>query len=385
MATRCVKAVAAAVHHVRSMDRDRGRRQPGNVAIRVAHLTSAHRRSDTRIFVKQCRSLATFHDVTLVVGDGMGNQSSNGVSIIDAGKSASRIRRMAAAPWRTLSAAPDADLYHLHDPELIPVGLHLKRNGKTVIFDAHEDLPQQILSKHYLPHFTRKPVSALAASFEMAALKRFDGIVAATPHIRSTFAGLRTIDICNYPVASEIRPAPWCRKEPAACYVGTICPARGSREIRDAATRLTHGRFIVAGGHMPETRNLESWGFLDRLNVHKVLDCSMVGIVTLHPTPAYLPSLPVKMFEYMAAGIPVIASDFPLWRQIVTEADCGVLVDPLNPRAIAEAVDYFLSHPAEAERLGRNGRQAVEQRYNWSSEARKLRDFYLAVLGSDAS
>jgi glycosyltransferase involved in cell wall biosynthesis len=102
----------------------------------------------------------------------------------------------------------------------------------------------------------------------------------------------------------------------------------------------------------------------------------VAGLVTLHPVINYLDALPVKMFEYMAAGIPVIASDFPLWREIVLGNQCGLCVDPMDPTAIAKAIDFLVIHPAEARQMGENGRRAVLERYNWSVEQAKLLTYY---------
>jgi glycosyltransferase involved in cell wall biosynthesis len=88
------------------------------------------------------------------------------------------------------------------------------------------------------------------------------------------------------------------------------------------------------------------------------------------------------MFEYMAAGLPVIASRFPLWREIVEGNDCGVCVDPLDPAAIAAAIDLFCGDPALARRMGENGRRAVLARYDWRGEADKLAAFHDALVAA---
>ena len=110
------------------------------------------------------------------------------------------------------------------------------------------------------------------------------------------------------------------------------------------------------------------------------MNAPIAGMVIFRPVPNHINSQPNKLFEYMSAGIPVIASNFPLWQQIVEGNKCGLCVDPLNTRAIAEAIDYMVEHPEEAEEMGQNGREAVLEKYNWEIEEQKLLSFYQQVL-----
>ena len=114
--------------------------------------------------------------------------------------------------------------------------------------------------------------------------------------------------------------------------------------------------------------------------VSELLAQARVGVATLHPDPNYLGSLPTKLFEYMAAGLPVVASNFPLWKEIVEGNKCGLTVNPLDPEEIAHAIEYLINHPDEARRMGENGRQAVLEKYNWETEGKKLLALYEKLL-----
>jgi glycosyltransferase involved in cell wall biosynthesis len=106
----------------------------------------------------------------------------------------------------------------------------------------------------------------------------------------------------------------------------------------------------------------------------------MAGLVTLKPLVNYLDSLPVKMFEYMEAGIPVIASNFPYWKSIVEPIDCGICVDPQDPEAIRKAILELVNNPVKAHEMGKKGREAIWTKYNWSIEEQKLLSFYQRMI-----
>ena len=364
---------------------------------RIVHLTSAHPRNDTRIFIKQCRTLAAHgYDVTLVVADGKGLELRDGVRIIDVGRLEGRVKRIFSTTRKVLAEAlaQDADIFHLHDPELIPAGLKLKRLGKTVIFDSHEDVTRQLLGKPYLGKLARHTLSMAWSLFERYACTRFDGIIAATPFIRDSFLKINpnTVDVNNFPLIGELDAAgPWDSKHPEVCYVGGIGAIRGIRELVAAGAALQSGARINLAGQFSEpaveaeVKAAPGWarvnqvGVLDRPAVRTLLMRSVAGIVTFHPLPNHLDAHPTKMFEYMSSGIAVIASNFPLWRDIIEGNECGLCVDPLDATALAAAIDRLVSCPELARRMGENGRKAVLEKYNWSVQARKLTDFYGAI------
>lgn len=361
---------------------------------KVAHLTSAHSRYDIRIFLKQCLSLADAgYSVSLVVADGKGDERHRGVSIYDVGASKGRFDRMHNAVRRVFlkAAGLNADIYHLHDPELIPIGLKLKKLGKRVIFDSHEDASADILSKPYIIRPARHLISRLLAAYEARACSRFDVVVAATPHIRDKFLPINplTVDVNNFPILDEFATgADWSRKRRQVCYVGGIEASRGVREMVSAMSEIQSdarlqlaGRFNEAGLDA-EVRTYAGWsrvdalGYLCRTSVRDLLWRSVAGLLIFHPTPNHIDAQPNKMFEYMSAGIPIIASNFPLWQEIIEENRCGLCVAPMNPVAIAVAIDFVMGDPNVAMQMGQNGQRAVEDLYNWSIEVKKLLALY---------
>ncbi|WP_109441896.1 glycosyltransferase family 4 protein [Acinetobacter haemolyticus] len=368
--------------------------------MKICHLTSAHPRFDIRIFRKQCSSLSKKFTTFLVVADGIGNEVNNNINIIDIGKPSSRQDRIFNTPNKVLKAALDinADIYHLHDPELLFIALKLKNSGKKVIFDAHEDLPKQILAKPYLNLFLAKIISMFAKYYEEYICSKLDCIVTATPAIRDKFSKFckKVIDINNYPLLGELTPLDkdWSKIQNEIAYVGGISKIRGIEQVVSSLSLLKTSTKLNLVGSFGEkityenARRSEGWsrvnelGQLNRNEVKEVLQSSVAGLVTFLPVPNHIDAQPNKMFEYMSAGIPVIGSNYPLWKSIIEGNNCGICVNPESPKEIAAAIDKLVSNKELAQEMGKNGINAVNEKYNWSIEEAKLFKLYEELLGS---
>ena len=367
--------------------------------IKVAHLSSAHPPADTRIFYKECRTLAQAgYEVVLIIPHDR-DEIVNGVRIRAVSKPTSRFDRMMSTVREVYRAAleEDAIIYHFHDPELIPVGILLKNKGKKVIYDVHEDLPRQVLTKPWIKPFLRRVVGAGAQAVEKFCAHYFDRIITVTSTIAERFPENKTTIVHNYPILEEFAGTdfiPYQKRNPLVVYVGGITVIRGIKEMVNAMNLIPEtlgARLVLAGKFSPPAlendvssmagwSNVEYLGWQSREEVADLLNKARIGLVLLHPTLNYMNAYPIKLFEYMAAGIPVVASDFPLWRKIVSDIGCGLVADPLNPQAIADAILWLLAHPVEAEIMGKRGQDAVIKKYNWNTESQELLDVYQSLV-----
>jgi glycosyltransferase involved in cell wall biosynthesis len=364
-----------------------------------------HSALDGRIFRKECRALERAGFQVTVIGPHAADAVADRVQIRSVRKHPARLARMTHTVLQVCREAlrQDADLYHFHDPELIPVGLLLRAKGKKVIYDIHEDLPKDILSKPYLPRWSRWALAGMIKRVEQLACGCFSAMIAVTPAIAERFRTLKppTRVVYNYPCVNELvlahDPIPWSERAQSVAYVGGIMRQRAIREMVFAMGRLPlslpatlelAGTEVPADANPDELRHDAGWvrvchhGLLDQPATFRLLRRVRAGLVLFHPEPNHTEAMPQKIFEYMGAGLPVIASDFPLWRRILGEINCAIFVDPTSPDEIARAIEYVLTHSEEAEQMGLRGRAAVLRHYNWESEAQKLVQLYCGLLGT---
>lgn len=371
-------------------------RKAAALTTRVAMMSSVHAPDDIRIARKEGRSLAEAGcDVFFVVPERNESGSIKPVNGIYLRRPANRKVRMTRTAFEVFWQAckSKAQICHFHDPELLPYGVLLKIAGRTVIYDVHEDLPRQILSKHWITPGIRTVVSKAVAIVEKSCTVFFDAIIAATPAIAEHFPPSKTVLVQNFPLCGELFSTDFPEyrsRENSFAYVGGISAIRGAKEMIAAFGEVNpkwRAVLEVAGKFDPphledRLKSLAGWrsvihrGWLSRDETAALLGRSRAGLVLFHPEPNHVSAQPNKLFEYMSAGIPVIASNFPLWKRLIEGERCGLCVNPLNPKEIAAAIEFVLENPEEAEEMGKRGKQAVEKVYNWEMESRKLLQLY---------
>lgn len=366
---------------------------------KVCILTSVHQALDIRIFYKEALTLKKAGYKVTLIAQHKSNEINKGIKIIALPKPKNRLNRILVTTWKVFKLAlkEKANIYHFHDPELIPIGLLLKIFTRyNVIYDVHEDVEATILTKEWIPKFFRFILSKTFAAFESWASKKFDYIIAATPHIKSKFNVSSVTDIKNYPVICSKKhrkyPVFNNKSEYSLIYVGVLSEERGVKTVIESlrfikffrkAKLVLIGRFYNKKFEQDCKKLKENYGLRIEFKglclpdeVFEYLIKADVGMVCLHPLPNIIEALPNKLFEYMLAGLPIIASNFPIWKKIIEENKCGICVDPLNPREIAKAIDYLIEHPDKARKMGENGRKIILEKYNWENESKKLLKIY---------
>lgn len=361
----------------------------------VCHLSSVHSRDDVRVFYKQCVSLEKAgYKVHLVLADGRRHERKQGVIIQDVGSFDSRKKRMLVAPFRLLKRALyiSADAYQIHDPELIPMAILLKKlTRKVVIYDMHESYADLFAHKEYLTKAQRAFFSMMIRRLEKAALKHLDQGITVTEHISQKYNNIPVVH--NYPILAEwegIDTNMERYKSRNICYLGSITKERGIIQMLTAIESIDCTLHLAGNFEPPELRDelsrmpgfvkVVEHGFIDRVEAAELLGSCALGLFLIHPHANYLYSLPTKMLEYMAAALPIVASNIPANIELLDSSNSGRYIDPMDVKAIAKVIEEMLANPDELSKRGFVGREFVFSHASWEAEQDKYLQIYSDLL-----
>ena len=364
----------------------------------IVHVSSAHPWTDNRVHLREAASAARAgYRVGLIAVDSSVSVPETGVRVIRLLPRRPRLARMILNGLDAVGEAirSGAPVVHLHDPELawaVPVLRLLRR---SVVFDAHEDLPDQVVSKAYIGPVSRTALRGVAL-IVVAVERRASRVVAATAAIAERYDASRTVIVQNFPRLRPVEASAGSVLERPArvVFIGALDVARGGHTLAevpvsaafpaawrlDLAGTITNVSLRERFDDLARRGVVTQHGHVSPAAARDLLLEARVGIVTFHPTEAHLNALPTKMFEYMAAGLAVIVSDFPLWRSLLEPFDCATFVDPTDPVAIARAVAAYDASPERLERHGANAARAARDVFNWTSEEAALLEMYHALL-----
>lgn len=364
--------------------------------MRVCHLSSVHRQEDPRIFHKECCSLSNAgYEVYLITkGKTYDKKGVHIIGIESAGET--RLKRMLGTTKNLYKKAVElnADVYHAHDPELLPVLMKLKRRGKTVIFDSHENTIATIDERTYWPKTIRKIVRVFYDKYQTHVCRRVDAVVTATPNITDYFKSLgckRVIDLCNFPALEPFNPPDYSSR--TLVFAGGISRQWNHESIIEALEEIEDVHYQLCGfgdsAYIDLLQEKEGWkkvnylGMIPFEQVAIALQQSSVGMALLTPggnTDWENGNMAnTKIFEEMMAGLPVICTGFTRWKEFIEKYECGICVNPKDKQQISEAITELINDPAKAEIMGHNSRKAVEEVFNWGHEEGKLINLYSEI------
>ncbi|WHZ28967.1 MAG: hypothetical protein OJF51_003767 [Nitrospira sp.] len=377
--------------------------------LRICHVCNGHSVDDGRVFHRACCELAKAgYDVHLLAqGKGTQAYQEKGVTIHPLPPSKGRIQRyISSSRVAQIAADLKPDLFHVHEPALL--GPVIARAGSLpVIYDVHESFLDMLAENTWLPIWG-KPFARVAWDYwERQLVRQCAGVVVVTDPIAKRYASLHpnVRVIANYPEWSAGENLPPATRDGRTCVIaGALTMDRGLLEVfkalailkqRDVEVKLALAGPSISDGYLKSLlakandlgihRQVRYHGILSRNKAQILQHDSSIGIVTYLPTPNSVVGLPNKLMECMSLGLPVVCSNFPVYREVAGTTGAGILVDPTVPEEIADAIESLVRDPARAHRMGEAGKAAVRDRFNWQVESIKLLDLYQQLIGAPQS
>ena len=371
----------------------------------VCHFTSAHEYDDVRVFQKECVSLAKAGFEVYLVAPNAKSELVDGVHIVGVpSPSMNPLYRLFFLSRKIYkkTCKIDANIYHFHDIELFWFGLKLKKAGKRVIFDSHEDWPQYVNEITWLPSFFRRIFYKLLVHQYKHKLHKFDRVVTVSPHIASNMSLYSNCNIeivTNYPILSSnlntIERSDYTNRKNVLCYSGTVYRNTCQQEIIQAIQSIDNIEYKIIGKIDPQYKlTLKSYDirnkvtFIDWVSKSELIELykkSSIGIIIFE----YSPNVGFKqgtmgnnkIFEYMYAGLPIVCTNFTLWNELIVDKyNCGISVRPKSVDNIREAIAILCENKNLAYEMGRNGQYAVFNEFNWDTQKQNLLKIYSDLL-----
>ncbi len=360
----------------------------------ICQITTVHNSLDNRIFFKECISLSRAGHKVILICPHDKHEIIENVELIPNKKLQNRFLRMVFSSFifvliKTLKIK--ADVYHFHDPELMPLGLVLALMGKKVIYDIHENTKGSIETKKYLPIIIRKKLAQFIHYIEQTIAGFYSGLITARPDIADQFHHKNILVVRNLPIIGDLNKFKnhnFENKKFRVIYVGLMTELRGLKVLVDAFENLNLCQLVLLG-HFSEIETLKEcqksngWKnvhFIGKVNpdeVYSYIQSCDAGIITFLPAPNHMTTIATKPFEYMACGLPTIMSNFPYWQEIFK--DHAIYVNPSSASDIAEKIRKLYEDEKFRVQLGKKSQKWVLDEMSWESESLKLLEFYMKV------
>ncbi|SES35657.1 glycosyltransferase [Salisediminibacterium halotolerans] len=368
---------------------------------KVVHITTVHHPLDPRITLKECRSLAeTGYDVTLIAKEAENvPETIHGVKYDPFKQTGKRFVSMFVSPFKVYKKAKEyqADVYHIHDPELLPVGYFLKKQGNVVIYDVHEDYETGIVTRDYFNQPVRKLLSKIFKAVETVTSKKMNVILAEKYYQEKYPQG---VCVLNYPIL-ENQPYTEVERDfnnaSALLYTGNVTEDRGALQhalfpaIDNSISVTLIGRCPkdlylamknVAGAAAERLQVIGVNEYIAKDDIDEMYarDGWLAGVAMFPDSPHYERKELTKFFEYMLAGLPVVCTNMPEWKAFIDRHDCGLTAEPDNPDDLRQVLETLRNNPERAKEMGINGRNAVKKELHWGIQEQLLLDSYARFI-----
>ncbi|KGL37371.1 glycosyltransferase [Listeria sp. SHR_NRA_18] len=367
-------------------------------AKKIMMFSSVHVWNDTRIFYKEAMTLADagFEVDFYAIDNGMEVVKHPGLRVHLLPASTSRLAR--PVRWRKLykiAKASDAMYYHIHDPELLLLlpKLRKKKPDAILTYDMHENFPADIETKTWIPAILRKPLQKWILRMEKRTMASCDHIIFAEESYVESYehVSCKKTTVYNYPTYMEAIPKTSSASPFTLIYVGSITEDRGIFEMLELIRRLQEKHpqayRLKLLGPMTNSLEIEVQEFVNKHQLETVVQIhgrvpypeiwqayaeSDLGLCLLHPIPNYLQSMATKLYEYMAASLPILASDFPDWAAFIEKHQSGTVSSPFDTEKLLCEIEKRAANSPFYAQEGERGRLAYEQEYHWGIEAQKM-------------
>lgn len=369
--------------------------------IKVCYFTSKAA-SDVRVFEKECISLVKAGYEVYLVCPNAKEETKEGVKIVGVPYEKKGIfHRLFTLPKLLYKKGLiiDADIYHFNDPASLAYGAKLTKKGKKVIFDSFEDHPTLIFEKKAIPKLFLHLISKVYSIYEFYHCKKFDGIIACYhwTYDRLDKACKNIQLVYNFPILTGDIIKKDQHIVNSICYAGLFSRMWYIENILTALDQIEGVKFNLAGNpadgaYLAKLKENKGWqkvnhiGQIDYRDVNNmVYSKSTIAMALLDYIPLCKGNVGNlsnnKLFEYMKAGLPVICTDFVLWKEVVEKNNCGICINPRNVNEIVDAIKYLSENFDIAKQMGENGQKAILEKYNWSCEEKKLLSLYDSIIG----
>lgn len=364
-----------------------------------------HPFNDDRIFERACKGLNSIGDKVILIATHDGDIVIDGIGILGLKKRKGLSRRILSSFEAFRKARTvKADVFHFHDPDLIPWMLILSFLNRKVVYDVHENYESRAVKLP--PLFLRKVYAKIYRKLENMLSSGFSGLTVVTPSMKNLFRGVnKPIEVTdNVVYVSRLKDVelPAEKNKKLTIYTsGTNSKYRNCLQTIDALPHILREvpdiRMMFAGRYYPEdyrsllNKRAEDLGVSEYVSIEGMMSWeenfkrtagAHIGCVFYEDNLNNRVTLPNRLYEYMFCGVAVLGEDFPEVRRVLEDSGAGLCVNSNSPESIAGKAIYMLKNPDVMIEMGRKGREAVLKKYNFENELMRLDQFYKKIAGN---